>query len=662
MASAQLVWYFRRMHRLGTLLGLWLGIAPFAGASPAIEELYRLDRLAHLRDSVKVGCVSSYDRTGGNDDGFSGKYSFLRKDADGLILADLKGPGVIYRIWTPTPSNDVIEFLFDGEETPRLSVPFREIFLGKHQAFPAPLSGFGAGGYYSYVPLPFAKSCVVRARASKVQFYQINYALYREGASIKTYSTDSIDAGQLAKIHDVWAEPGSDIIRFISPSEKTPASRRGTAHVEPGGKQVLFHEKSGGRLAGFQLWPARALAGKTRDLLLKISFDKDEPAVLCPAGDFFGYAWGQPAMRSLLIGTQGETNYCNFPMPFDREITIELLSERKEAVDLHFDFRYSDISRSADEGKFYALWRRENPTMIGNPYTFLDTKGRGHIVGIVLQAQGLESGKTLFFEGDDQTTIDGEVAVQGTGSEDFFNGGWYDVPDRWEKRLSFPLSGCLGYQKHLGRTGGYRFFLGDAYAYRSEIRQTIEHSGEKNSIPTDYCSVTYFYSEERPSANLLPPPLAQRQVYDLQEIVFPAWWQLPIAAWSFEHASLARKKEKIGNEEVRFLSLTATNSDWFGPHFLSPVVDVPMPGEYVIYVEAVKGPAQGRVQLFQNENPVAESVDLYAEQLEKSQRIAVGRLHLSEGKNTLMFKLVGRSERSSGLGLDLIALICRREP
>ena len=44
--------------------------------------------------------LSSYDRTGGNDDGFSGKYSFVREEPGGLVIADLKGPGVVNRIWT----------------------------------------------------------------------------------------------------------------------------------------------------------------------------------------------------------------------------------------------------------------------------------------------------------------------------------------------------------------------------------------------------------------------------------------------------------------------------------------------------------------------------------------------------------------------------------
>ncbi|MFN8581494.1 MAG: hypothetical protein U0163_11025 [Gemmatimonadaceae bacterium] len=51
----------------------------------------------------------------GNDDGFTGQYSFIRKDPRGLVLADLKGPGVLYRFHTPTPTADTLEFYFDGE-------------------------------------------------------------------------------------------------------------------------------------------------------------------------------------------------------------------------------------------------------------------------------------------------------------------------------------------------------------------------------------------------------------------------------------------------------------------------------------------------------------------------------------------------------------------
>ena len=81
-----------------------------------VEMLSRLDLLPTYKQFVKVGSVSSYDRKGGNDDGFDGTYSFIRKEASGLVIADLSGPGVVTRIWTPTPSDDIIEFYFDGDD------------------------------------------------------------------------------------------------------------------------------------------------------------------------------------------------------------------------------------------------------------------------------------------------------------------------------------------------------------------------------------------------------------------------------------------------------------------------------------------------------------------------------------------------------------------
>jgi hypothetical protein len=645
------------------LLSTACALVRASGQAPGIEELHRLDRLAEFKESLKIGCASSYDRTGGNDDGFSGKYSFLRREPQGLILADLNGPGVIYRVWTPTPTDDVLEFLLDGETTPRIEVKFRDLFLGRHPSFPRPLSGFGAGGYYCYVPIPFSRSCVVRIRADRAQFYQINYALYGPDQNITSFGGASQPAygEHLEKALTLFSKAGADISTFTAPPGSKLRSAYCPVSLPPRSSRTIFQSKKGGRIAGLRFSPAEAMAGKARDLVLRISFDGGQPAVLCPLGDFFGYAWGRPATRGLLAGTtSGGTNYCYFPMPFDRRATLEILSERSAPVAFNAEILHTDIPRRPNEGRFHALWRRENPTTVGEPYTILRAAGRGHLVGVLLQAQGYESGKTLFFEGDDQTTLDGDLAIHGTGSEDFFNGGWYDVPDRWEKRISLPLSGCLDYAKHLGRTGAYRFLIGDAYPFRRSILQTIEHAGEKNSIPTDYCSVAFFYSDRTSPASL--PPLTERAVVDPREIVFPAWWQTPIHAWSFERASLSRKQTKMGGEEVRYLSLEATGDDWFGSHFYSPVCDLPSAGTYSVYLEVLKGPGQGVIQLFQNENPAGEKVDLYSETPVRSAREFLGKLPLAEGPNNLMFKLVGKNGKSSGLGLDLIQIVCVREP
>ena len=657
------------MVRILTFLLLYLAlIAPAIAqtASPwvlGMGELHRLDLLPEMRRSVRVGSVSSYDRTGGNDDGFSGKYSFVAKEDDGVVIADLEGPGIIYRIWTPTPSEDVIEFYFDGEAEPRIAVKFRDLFMGEHRPFVKPLVGYGAGGFYSYVPLAYEKSCKIKVCGERVQFYQINFAQYPEAAPVQSWSDSGTDRSDEERAAAIFAAPGSDLSQKVVADGAKCETHTTRVSLEPGKAATLFEANQGGRIAGIRIAPASALASKARDLLLKIHWDGEaKPAVICPAGDFFGFAWGKPATTSILVGTADNIAYCYFPMPFERSARIELVSERTEgsAVDLEVEVVFAPVPRRASEGKFYAIWRRENPTAKGSPFTFLETEGRGHVVGNILQCQTMGEGNTYYFEGDDQTTIDGELAIHGTGSEDFFNGGWYDVPGRWEKRLSFPLSGCLGYQKHLGRTGGYRLMIGDAYAFKSSILHTIEHAPTNNELENDYCSISFAYLAEEPtwSRNLLP--VAERGVVDFKLFEFIPSWYVPIHAFTFRNSLLSKKDEQINGKKVSFLSMQAKGEDWFGPPFLSLVCDIPAAGRYAVSIEAVKGPAQGKVQLFDKEAPVGDVVDFYSPKRDRGGRVSLGTLMLPEGASNLMFKLVGKNDESEGLGFDLITIRCDR--
>ena len=93
--------------------------------------LRAIDRLPEYRDGCHVEQFSSYDRTWGNDDGFSGKYSYLRKENGGLVIAEMEGAGVINRIWTPTPNDNMLSFYFDGKSEPGLRIRFSDLFSGK---------------------------------------------------------------------------------------------------------------------------------------------------------------------------------------------------------------------------------------------------------------------------------------------------------------------------------------------------------------------------------------------------------------------------------------------------------------------------------------------------------------------------------------------------
>lgn len=620
-----------------------------------VTRPYELPRLRTERSAME----SSYDRTGGNDDGFSGKYSFIRKEGDALVIAELKGPGVIQRIWTPTPTDQPLEFYFDGEATPRINVGFRDLFLGRAKGFPEPLVGHGGGGFYSYVPIPYRKSVKVVYRGPVMQFFQINHATLADSADVHSYdpnwqatAPEPAEAAMRllgnpgAAVADLLARPGSKV-------ETVAAYKK----LLPGKRVTLLKRGSGGRIVGMRLGPASALAGKERSILLRISWDGGrKPAVLCPAGDFFGASWGEPAMRSALVGSDGATSYCYLPMPFDKSATVELVDERTEGepIEVAASFDIASGPRQKDEGRFYAVWRRENPTTLGKPFTFVEALGHGHIVGVSVQAQGMTPGSTPFFEGDDQTTIDGVLCMHGTGSEDFLNGGWYDVPGRWDGRKSFPVSGCLDYKKHMGRSAGFRFMPYDPVVFQKSITMAIEHAPEKNDIATDYVGVAYLYSDKAPAqAGTVAPP-AERKVADPVKVTFAAGWNIPIRAFSLNNMQVSKRDERVGDRGVRFLRVDAEGEDVFGQHVLELLCDVPASGDYKVQIEAVAGPNRGTVQVFSDEMATGPLVDLHAA-TPAVRRADLGRLTMRQGLAPIMLKLAPSGDQKR-FGLDLVTI------
>ena len=630
-----------------------------------IEELTRLDLLPRLKQSVKVGCVSSYDPTGENDDGFSGKYSFIRKEPGGLVIADLQGPGIIYRIHIPSPTDEVVEFYFDGESKPRISRKIPELFDGANWPFLFPLVGAGVGGRFCYVPFTYQRSLKIVVKTETFHFFQINYARYPDNFVIPTYQDPPSEdfRRHLEAAVKLFNRAGSDISSHLVPEKATIKTTNVRQILQPGRTATLFKSSKPGRILGLKLGPAAAFAGGDRDILIKMYWDgAPEPAVECPVSDFFGYSFGDPAVRSLLLGTSDGLNYIYFPMPFESSARIELASQRAEgpAVDVQAEVVSADLGRAEDEGRFYARWRRENPCTEGKPFTYLRATGRGHVVGMILQAQGLETGSTGFFEGDDRAIIDGELAIPGTGSEDSFNGGWYDVPGRWEDRSSFPLSGCLDYKKPLARTGGYRWLVADAYSYSKSIDYTIEHGPAGNRWPADYTGVTFFYSLEPPPTDSPLPPVIEREVFDPDRIVFVPGWNVPIHTSSLQNAAWSKQTAKIGDRSVRYLSMKTIGADIFGSHHMSFICDMPAAGNYRISVRAVRGPDQAMLQMFQRDLPAGESVNLYAEDRSVSEALPLGIQEMKKGNNLLFLHLVGRDPRSKGLGLDLVEIIFER--
>lgn len=487
----------------GVIVYIFLSCTPIAkksfNYSSELEALSRLDLLPEFRSNCIVEQISSYDKTGGNDDGFNGTYSYIRKENNKLVIADLKGPGIINRIWTPTPTNDSLEFYFDGEKNASLKICFQDLFSNRQYPFIEPICGEGVGGFYCYLPIPYRKSCKIVLNGPLMKFYQIQYRNMPE-YKIESFSTDLSPEAKntLKKVCQIWqtfATP--DIVTFAMGKSKTYQVEELSFSLAPGEEKVFFHTNVPGRILGFEINSKQYLHN---NISINAIWDKEEnPAIHIPLQDFFGYSAGKPSMNGMMIGSKSGRHYSFLPCPFDSTAEMKLQYRAGEGENLSITTKvyYNTEARNKqDEGKLYTFWHREINPKQGECYDFLSVKGRGHYVGTIHNAQGLYPNNMVFFEGDDSTYVDGKMRIHGTGSEDYYNGGWYDLPGKWNCAKSLPIHGCLDYHLQAARTGGFRFYTTDKLSFEKEFYMGIEHGMIGNTYPVDYSSVAFYYLDK----------------------------------------------------------------------------------------------------------------------------------------------------------------------
>ena len=613
-----------------------------------LKRLYDIRQLPQYISGTHVWEKSSYDTTGGNDDGFSGKYSFARKNPDGtLVLFEAKGKGVINRIWMPTHNDDTLDFYFDGKEKPAFSIKYYDLFSGKVYPFVRPVVGNQLGGYFCYVPIPFNNGCKIVLRAKTMQFYQVQCRSYPDYYSVKTFDINftADEKAELEKVCKLWSAESNTLKDFYPGNTEVAVTN---TVIKPGQTIRLLNVVKGGRIDGIEIGPSSSFTGLNKQIDIKITWDGEaQPAVYAPLADFFGYAFGSTSMQSLVLGSKQGTNYCYFPMPFDKSAKIELIyralpGKSLESKTISAKVYYSSDKRNAPtEGKFYARWFDDFKPAKGTPHVFLNFKGKGHYVGTLLLAQGLNPGMTEFFEGDDSTSTDGITRLHGTGSEDYFNGGWYALLDRWDTKMSQPLHGALDYSLPFARTGGYRLYFNDKLSFANNIYHSIEHGPEGNKIPVDYTSVALFYADAPPQT-VMKPDNAHTKVYIPETLImYPQLMR-------FAFLDIKGMKEADGGFNFTGEDKGRVNIS---------LNEIPE-GHYKVYADMVNDTDGAEVSLWQRQTQLGGWISAKAPKKERKDHVYLGNISLGELRNslTIVFKTNGDNNK-----LTLTRLIFERK-
>jgi len=401
-------------------------------------------------------------------------------------------------------------FYVDGETSPRLSLTHEELFGGQFPTVP-PLSDTVSGGFYSYLPIPFSRSLRVMASVtpftpSSRKYYHLNYSQYPAGTEVASFATDLTDPERLAvtAVTNNWGDMAGQL-RGTVRSQGEPIERT----VRPGETFVWLERTGSGLLESFSIdlqfdetTTQAVRSAMLRQLALRIFWDdRKTPSVNVPLGDFFCNAFYRREFAALPLGLVDGTYVCRFPMPFERAVRAEIVNDGRTPVKITCRHKLSETTRLQPVRYFHAGWSQSSEN--GRPLGILSTKGKGHFVGVYLNAIGMD-GNWFILEGDEVIRVDGETkpSWHGTGLEDFFNGAWY-----YFGIFDLPLHGLV--EKAPIRTGQYRFLVNDAIPFEKRIDVSIEF-GAHNRSRGYMSSVAYWYQEKPATGGSGVPPPEQR--------------------------------------------------------------------------------------------------------------------------------------------------------
>ncbi len=456
-----------------------------------IHSLEHLEDLPYLRSGVTAGQASSHDPTGLNGDANNTLYM----DKDNYVIFDEYGPGIIYRSWHTGPNSPgtsgKIEFYFDDEPSPRILMDINVFFSGKAPPFLDPLvesgSFSGMGGQNSYVPISFNKRLKIETTALP-SYYHFTYHLFTGDQKVQTFTGGE----DLSQVDRIWNQVGKDPKDSFG---NITTSR--TVSIPDGTAQPIFDLPGAGVIQSIKIDPEPSDEHTLDNVWLRLFWDNRSAAsVDVPMGAFFGSYLGEQDIRSLMLGmSRTGFYYSYFPMPYWSEARIEINNRSGAAVTLKVQIQTNPKVYGSEAGYFSAKFNSAAPASGPSDYIFLDTTGRGQLVGITASYQ---YPSPFVLEGDERVYVDGNStpALYGTGTEDYFGGGWYFE----HGNVSYPSHGV----PLLTPTSAvaYRLHLGDLIPYQSSLKFGMEHGGLDQVNDANIYSVAYYYQKDTPGLTL----------------------------------------------------------------------------------------------------------------------------------------------------------------
>ncbi|MBE0536247.1 MAG: DUF2961 domain-containing protein [Phycisphaerae bacterium] len=654
-----------------------------------IGRMTDLERLAVLPEAGET-CAqwSSYDRASVYD-AAAGEYVKWEANGDGngrirmegknQVLAEMDGPGVIWRIWSAMPEKGHVKFYLDGAEAPAIDLPFIGLFDHTNAPFNRPsLVYMAARGQNCYVPIPYQKSCKIVAEEGWGRYFQFTYTTFPKGTVVPTFKMELSEA-ESAALNEADAILGRGGADPWGKERKRAMVMAKKGTFAPGAALEMTLNGKAGPQAITGLVVRTAFAdrndeiGALRELVLRITWDDEETAaVWCPLGDFFGTAPGENLYKSFPLGMTEKGYYSNWYMPFAERARIEIVNEGKKPRTLELEVTRSPVERPiAELGRFHAKWHRgafqpEDPKRWPD-WTILTTKGRGRFCGVMLHVWNPKGGQCPLVawchghywwgEGDEKFFVDGEKfpSTFGTGTEDYFGYAWGSGELFAQAYHNQTIS--MGNKGHISVN---RFQIVDNIPFQTSFEGAIEKYFP-DSWPTLYAATVWWYQAAGAGDPYGAVPVEERTGYYVKPQVFKV-------KGAIEGETMKVLSKSAGNP--RRQDLAAHGNTWSDEAHLwwtdakpgdtlELAVPVAEAGTYTLTTQLTKAVDYGIVQLYLDGTKLGEPLDLYNDGVVATGAIDLGKHELSKGEHVLKVEITGANEKAKKaymFGIDYVKL------
>ena len=430
------------------------------------------------------------------------------EDASGYVIAaDDHGPGYVSRIWMTNGhftgsgpdsnwrdeririyADDLMVPVYDGRITDWQS--------GSASPFIPPFTMWSSQAISSYVPISYVSKLRIELdelNIDSVYYYQVDLQ--------SATSAWRFDAATLGR-----TMPSSSDMAHSQARDSAEVWLNAAVAVPAGATVPLLASSKAGTVQElrFVLDDAALLP----DLELRAIWDDDAaPSIALPLQRLFGQMHGVHDFETLPMRVTSAENQLelsiSLPMPFRSGAQLTLSNTSSSPITVFVHVTGSRTAPPRNFGHLHVEARQSlAPFGAGANHVVAEVSGRGKYLGTLLQLEGRADPLSPApdprncLEGDEIGVIDGVTAIQGTGTEDFFNGAWYFDAKHQNTLFAALIEVGSDRGNDIGTLSAVRWhILHDAISFEESFRLHFEIGANKPATGIEYDSVAFYYLE-----------------------------------------------------------------------------------------------------------------------------------------------------------------------